>query len=183
MPEYRRVRIPGSTVFITLVTYNRTPIFLEPDARDIFRFAWKDTTRKFPFKTDAICLLPDHIHVLITLPENDNDYPLRIREVKRVFTKGYLLNHEEKHERNQSHKSKKESTLWQRRYWEHTIRDNNDYQNHFDYIHFNPLKHGLVENLSSWPWSSFHRCVRLGIYDEDWGGEYDPDVHNNDFGE
>jgi putative transposase len=183
MPEYRRVRIPGSTIFITVVTYHRTPLFLDSDARDIFRFAWKDASRKFPFKTDAICLLPDHIHALITLPEDDDDYPLRIHEIKRVFTKRYLIDHKEMYKRSQSYQTKKEATVWQRRYWEHTIIDNKDYQYHFDYIHYNPVKHGLVESVISWPWSSFQRYIRLGIYNENWGSGSEPDNHNINFGE
>ena len=183
MPNYRRVCIKGSTVFITMVTLNRHHLFLEAPARAVLRRAWNTTVDRFPFTADAICLLPDHLHALITLPEDDDDYSLRIREIKRLFTRHYLAKFGEKGIRNTSRQSKQEAAIWQRRFWEHTIRDERDYQNHFDYIHFNPVKHGLVEQVSSWQWSSFHRYVRLGVYTPDWGLGYKPKDQHQDFGE
>lgn len=183
MPNYHRVHIKGSTIFITMVSYNRTPIFLNSAARTILHDAWKYTSKKFPFNTNAICLLPDHIHALITLPENDDDYPLRIKEIKRFFTRVYLSRFREVHQRTPSHYDKQESTIWQRRYWEHTIRDEQDYQNHFDYIHYNPVKHGLVNNVSAWEWSSFHQYVDQGVYDPDWGIGFETPNDQNKFGE
>jgi putative transposase len=171
MPEYRRVRIKGGTYFLTIVTYHRAPILIKPEVIEIFRNAWKQIEKKFPFSTDAICLLPDHFHCMITLPEHDSDYSIRIREIKRVFTKYYRSNFPEPALRDQSHRYKKEATIWQRRFWEHTIRDEHDYQNHFDYIHYNPVKHGFVDQVSSWKWSSFHRYVKSGFYELDWGHE------------
>lgn len=171
MPNYRRVRMEGSTVFITLVTFNRYPLFLESGARDILSRAFKATAKRFPFTTDAICLLPDHLHILITLPEEDDNYSIRIREIKRLFTRYYHAKFSETGERNYSRKTKKESTIWQRRFWEHTIRDEQDYRNHFDYVHYNPVKHELVTDVISWEWSSFHNYVKLGVYEEDWGGK------------
>jgi len=145
MPDYRRVWVKGSTVFITLVTYDRTPLFIDPGAREILRHVWKDVVRKLPFTTTAVCLLPDHLHTLITLPEDDDNYSIRIREIKRRFTNLFLARFEAPAERNLSRQSKQEATIWQRRFWEHTIRDDQDFENHFHYIHFNPVKHGLVE--------------------------------------
>ena len=182
MPNYRRVNIKGSTVFITMVTFNRAPLFMDPCARKTLRKAWKYTTRQFPFTTDAICLLPDHLHVLITLPEDDDNYSIRIREIKRRFTNQFLTRYEEQAERNPSRQSKQEATIWQRRFWEHTIRDERDFVNHFHYIHFNPVKHGLVEAVSNWKWSSFHRYVQTGVYEMDWGG-YEQKSQVCDFGE
>lgn len=166
-----------------MVTYNRNPIFFNLDARTILHNAWKYTSNKFPFTTDAICLLPDHIHTLMTLPEDDDDYPLRIREIKRIFTRVFLSRFHEPHQRSPSHDHKQETTIWQRRYWEHTIRDEQDYQNHFDYIHYNPVKHGLVNSVSAWKWSSFHQYVQQGIYDPDWGVGYETKNDRNKFGE
>jgi putative transposase len=183
MPEYRRVRIHGATVFITFVTYDRIPILTSLTARQILGDVWRSVAKRSPFSTDAICLLPDHIHVLITLPEDDLDYSLRIREIKRLFTAEYLSTVGEIMPRNRSHMDKKEATIWQRRFWEHTIKDEQDYQNHFDYFHYNPVKHGLVKDVSLWAWSSFHRYVSLGVYDPGWGDGFAQKTNNVDFGE
>lgn len=183
MPNYRRVKIEGATLFVTIVTYKRLPTFLNPQARQILHYAWNTTAKGLPFTTDAICLLPNHIHALITLPEHEWDYSTRIREVKRLFTKGYNTTFGKQDEQNQSRLNKKEAALWQRRFWDHVIRDEIDYQNHFDYIHYNPVHHGLVKNVASWQWSSFHRYVKLGIYDEDWGNKYSLKANSSDFGE
>jgi putative transposase len=183
MPHYRRVKLKGTTVFITMVTYKRLPILANPQSRQILRYAWHVTNQHFPFTTDAICLLPNHIHTLITLPEDEWDYAIRVREIKRLFTKGYLISNSEHENRNQSRLNKKEAAVWQRRYWDHIIRDEIDYQNHFDYIHFNPVHHCLVDNVASWQWSSFHHYVRLGVYDEDWGGNNSRNDSRSHFGE
>ena len=172
MPNYRRVYIDGSTVFITLVTYQRIPFLIQPEAREILRCAWKCVAKSHPFNLDAVCLLPDHIHMMITLPEYDADYSLRMREIKRLFSVRYLSLMGGFSRQNESQKSKHEAALWQRRFWEHTIRDEKDYQNHFDYIHYNPVKHEFVKDVASWEWSSFHRYVKAGIYDADWGGNF-----------
>ena len=182
MPNYRRVWIKGSTLFITIVTYDRKPILLNPRSRKILSIAWKSVAKRHPFTTDAICLLPNHIHALITLPEHDLNYSIRIREIKRLFTKRYIEHYGEKSQRNFSHIHKKEATIWQRRFYEHTIRDDLDYQNHFDYIHYNPAHHGLVNNVSSWKWSTFHRYVRLGVYEPNWGENFTED-DSTDYGE
>ena len=183
MPEYRRVRIHGGTVFITFVTYDRMPILTSQTARQILGDVWRSVAKRNPFTTDAICLLPDHIHVLMTLPENDFDYSLRIREIKRLFTMEYLSTDGEIVSRNRSHINKKEATVWQRRFWEHTIKDEQDYQNHFDYIHYNPVKHGFVKDVSLWAWSSFHRYISLGVYESGWGDGFDQRTNDVDFGE
>ena len=123
MPEYRRVHMEGGTYFITLVTYDRQPIFQDSEARDILRNAWKNVNQRFPFVTEAICLLPDHFHFLITLPEHDQDYSIRIREIKRIFTLFYQSKITNQIKPNKSHIQKHEATIWQRRFWEHTILD------------------------------------------------------------
>jgi putative transposase len=156
-------------VFITCVTFERTHIFSEEKACKILNRVWIKVSRRHPFTTEAICVLPDHIHTLLTLPENDTNYSLRIREIKRLFTIQYLAVFGEFYQRNTSRTHKKEATVWQRRFWEHTIRDEQDYENHFDYIHYNPVKHGLVNNVADWSWSSFHRYVKAGVYAPDWG--------------
>jgi putative transposase len=96
---------------------------------------------------------------------------MRWREIKRVFTRGYLQQVGAGEKRNESRIKRKEAAIWQRRFWEHTIRDEEDYSRHIDYIHYNPVKHGLVQSVSDWPWSSFHRYVKMGVYEPHWGGE------------
>ncbi len=169
MPQYRRVKIYGGCVFFTVVTHQRRPILTEDICRDLLHQAWTDTARRFPFTTEAICLLPDHLHCIWQLPENDADYSIRWKEIKRIFTKEYLLRVGPGAERNNSHLKRGEAAIWQRRFWEHVIRDEDDLVRHVEYIHYNPVKHGLVARAMDWPWSSFHRYVKLGLCDQNWG--------------
>ncbi len=173
MPEYRRNRIEGGTYFFTVVTYQRRPILTSTTARKLLHKAWEDTKGRFPFETIAVCLLPDHLHSIWKLPEGDSNYSIRWKEIKGLFTKSYLKEIGPGEERNASRIKRKEATIWQRRFWEHTIENGDDLVTHFDYIHFNPVKHGLVEHVVDWEWSSFHRYVKEGIYQDDWaGGDY-----------
>ena len=132
------------------MTYHRLPIFTNAAVRSLLRTAWLDVQKRFPFITDAICLMPDHLHFIWTLPEWDSDYSMRVREIKRMFTKAYINNIGTGLSRNDSHKDKNEAAIWQRRFWEHTIRDEQDLHNHLNYIHYNPVKHGLVESVLDW---------------------------------
>lgn len=183
MPEYRRVYLKGGIYFITIVTNNRKPLFWSSTARQILHLAWLDVAKRFPFLTLAVCLLPEHIHTIIQCPEMDADYPMRIREIKRLFTAGYKQRFGLPQEDNSSRAKKNEAGIWQRRYWEHTIRDEGDLHRHLDYIHYNPVKHGWVKNVRDWEWSSFHRYVRMGWYDADWGSEAREKEWKGDFGE
>jgi putative transposase len=122
-----------------------------------------------PFFVDAACLLPEHLHCIWTLPEEDADYSLRWREIKRLFSHEYVRQIGEGGFRNESRQKRREVAVWQRRFWEHTLRDGQDFNRHVDYIHFNPVKHGLVKRAADWPWSSFHRYVKMGFYDPGWG--------------
>ncbi len=173
MTEYRRIRQPGGIYFFTVVTYNRRPILTDPQCREILRNAWKTVQQKHPFETIAVCLLPDHIHTIWKLPESDTNYSMRWNEIKRNFTHEYRLNFDNQEDRNESRVKRREQTVWQRRFWEHTFYDQDDLNAHIDYVHINPLKHGLVKQAADWPWSSFHRYVKMGIYPPDWGGEVD----------
>jgi putative transposase len=170
MSEYRRSREPGGTYFFTIITFDRAPILTTPESIAIFRLAWNMVRKKKPFKTVAICVLPDHIHTIWRIPEGDADFSMRWKEIKRLYTKGYLENIGFGGERNNSRVKRKEVGIWQRRFWEHTITDENDLNNHIDYIHFNPVKNGLVKDPTEWPWSSFRRYVKLGFYPVTWGG-------------
>ncbi|MCL4559307.1 MAG: transposase [Chloroflexi bacterium] len=169
MPEYRRCFLPGGTYFFTVVTYSRKPIFTYPEARDLLHSVWEFVREKHPFTTGAICLLPDHIHCIWTLTPGDADYSTRWKEIKRIFTHKYLDQIGKGGYRNASRQKREEAAIWQRRFWEHTLRDEQDFHRHMDYIHYNPVKHGLVQRVRDWPWSSFHRYVRQEYYDLDWG--------------
>ncbi|MCB2209267.1 transposase [bacterium] len=182
MPNYRRVQISGGTYFFTLVTYRRRSFLTTSQSRKILHQVWSDAARKFPFQTDAVCLLPDHIHFLMTLPENDSNYSIRIREIKRRFSMKYREIFGSEEIKNESRIQKKETNIWQRRFWEHYIKDENDLHNHIEYIHFNPVKHGLVNAVKDWPWSSFHRYIRQGYYDI-YRENYDSNDLSERFGE
>ena len=119
-----------------------------------------------PFQIDGIVILPDHLHTLWTLPEGDDDYSLRWRQIKSAFSRRL----DEGETVSASRSRKRERGVWQRRFWEHTIRDDEDFARHLDYIHYNPVKHGHVKRVADWPYSSFHRHVQQGIYSLEWGG-------------
>ena len=182
MPEYRRIFIPGDMYFFTVVTYNRTPFLTTPLARSILRHAWKSVQTRHPFEMIAMCLLPDHLHCLWMLPENDPNYSIRWRAIKGLFSREFTARGGFQGEINHSRSKRREKAVWQRRFWEHTIRNEEDYNRHFDYIHFNPAKHGFVKTVNDWPWSTFHKYRRLGHYPPDWGAN-DLKEQNIDFGE
>lgn len=170
MPNYIRSYVEGGTYFFTVVTYQRKPILTTEPARAILRRAWNEVRERYPFETIAVCLLPDHIHCIWRLSKGDMDYSTRWMEIKRRFTIRYLKTIGPGGERNSSRKKQLEAAVWQRRFWEHTIEDVEDLEVHVDYIHFNPIKHGLVKRAIDWPYSSFARYVKMGIYDENWIG-------------
>lgn len=170
MPEYRRVRVEGGTYFFTVVTFQRRPILTSEPARRILHQAWLEVAERMPFKTIAVCLLPDHLHCIWRLPGGDADYSMRWKEIKRRFTMQYLKEVGPGGELNASRVKRREAAIWQRRFWEHTIENEEGLEAHLDYIHYNPIKHGLVERALDWPYSSFARFVEEGVYDADWVG-------------
>ncbi|HEB94726.1 MAG TPA: transposase [Gammaproteobacteria bacterium] len=177
MPNYRRSAVPGARYFFTLVTYRRQPILVNPESRTILRQVIEDVRQQHPFTIDAWVLLPDHMHCLWTLPDQDADYSRRWGMIKAGFTKQVKPLFQRGARLNQSRQRHREGTIWQRRFWEHQIRDEVDFQRHMDYIHFNPVKHGLVTEIIAWPYSTFHRYVRTGVYSKDWGGDFNaPDT-------
>ena len=154
MVLYRRNRVPGGTYFFTVTLRDRSSDLLVRYI-DSLRHAFRTTRRERPFLLDAIVILPDHLHTLWTLPAGDADYAGRWRALKSRFThslqtQGVPLQAD----------ARGEYRLWQRRYGEHTIRDDEDRQRHVDYIHYNPVKHGLIDRVANWPFSSFHRFVK-----------------------
>ena len=163
MVRYRRNHLPGGTYFFTVTLANRQSTTLV-DHVDALRTAFRATKATAPFGIDAIVILPDHLHAILTLPENDADYPNRWRCIKAHFTSAVIAAGPSPFVPD----AKGEYRIWQRRYWEHTIRDEDDFARHVDYIHINPVKHGLVTCVADWPHSSFHRYVRNGDLPKDW---------------
>lgn len=162
--EYRRANTKGGTYFFTVNLAERDKALLT-DNIDLLRRVIKRVKIKHPFKIDAMVILPDHCHAIWTLPRNDADFSMRWRLIKTGFSKGLP-----KIERiNLSRKKKSERGIWQRRFWEHEIRDQRDYNQHMDYVYYNPVKHGYVNKVIDWPYSSFHRDVEKRIYTKDWG--------------
>jgi len=157
--EYRRLRIPGATWFFTLVTFGRRQIFNSEIAVSQLQEAIETVNLEMPFRLDAFVIMPDHIHWLLTLPENDSDYSTRIKLIKSKFTKRYL-----KGQKQAARNAKGEMSVWQSRFWEHWIRDEKDLARHLDYIHFNPVKHGLVDTPEQWPNSSVHTYINMGMH-------------------
>lgn len=165
MPDYRRNRIPGGTYFFTVNLLDRRRRLLVEHV-DELRAAVRSVRNRQPFHIDAWVVLPEHLHCLWTLPPGDADYSRRWKAIKTAFAKAVPREESLSEVRRARH----ERGIWQRRFWEHTIRDDRDYAAHMDYIHFNPVKHGWVERVVDWPYSSFHRLVRAGVYSLDWGG-------------
>ena len=183
MPNYHRSYVKGGTFFFTIVTYNRLPILTLPQSREILREAWESTNQRFPFETVAVCLLPEHIHTIWTLPEGDADFSKRWREIKRLFSRQYLEKAGTESPRNQSRIKRGEAAIWQRRFWEHTIRSEQDLKCHVEYIHYNPVKHGHVIKAADWQWSSFYKYVKNGLYPSEWGDTRNISGSQINFGE
>lgn len=165
--RYRRIKIEGGTYFFTLSTYNRRPFLCSPENVELLRQAFRYTIQRHPMEIDAFVLLPDHLHTIWTLPEGDHNFSMRWRLIKSYFSRYCQDKYDDI--ASVSRQSKKERVFWQRRFWEHMIRDNEDFVRHVEYIHYNPVKHGLVDTPRDWEYSSFHRYVRAGLYDEMWG--------------
>ena len=164
MTNYRRANLEGGYYFFTVVTYRRRRFLTDELARTCLRTAWEETRRRSHFDVVASCLLPDHLHCVWKLPEGDRDFSLRWSRIKAGFTRRYLPAGGAECSRSPSRDRKRERGVWQRRFWEHQMRDEEDLQRHIDYIHYNPVKHGLVERVEDWAWSTYHRYVREGIY-------------------
>ena len=169
MSDFRRLFIPSGTYFFTLKSENNAPIFNEPQSIDWLNDAIDETQTEFPFEVHAEVILPDHLHMIWSLPTSDVDYPIRWNKLKSGFTQRYLAASKTEQPRPPSRIRVRRRGVWQRRYWEHTIKDETDFERHFDYIHWNPVKHGYATAPRDWPHSSFHRWVEKGVYDINWG--------------
>ncbi|MCP4749918.1 MAG: transposase [Proteobacteria bacterium] len=160
--KYRRLYVPGGTFFFTLTTEKRRAILVEHI--NILREAFLYVIRKYPFSMEAIVILPDHLHTVWNMHEDDFDYSKRWMLIKKNFSAELPA-----FSVSASKTKKREKGIWQRRFWEHLIRDENDLRNHYDYIHYNPVKHGLTKRPGDWKYSSFNRYVKQGLYPKDWG--------------
>jgi len=161
--DYRRFRHRGGTYFFTVVTYQRQPLLVTHIER--LRHAFRTVRRRRPFAIEAVVVLPDHLHAIWRLPEDDADFSGRWQQIKRLFSAGI----EPRLSASPSRQGKREKSIWQRRFWEHAIRDDGDWRRHVDYIHFNPVRHGYAMSPGAWSYSSFRRAVRQVWYAADWG--------------
>lgn len=159
--RYRRARVPGATYFFTVNLADRRSRLLVENI-DVLRATLRRVQQAHPFHMDAMVVLPDHLHAMWTLPADDADFSMRWMLIKAGFSRQMATG------RSASRIAKSERGLWQRRFWEHLIRDTRDYERHFGYIHFNPVKHGLTQAAVGWPYSSIHRYIRLGTLERDW---------------
>lgn len=152
VPNYRRLFAPGGCWFFTVNLQDRHSCLLTRHI-DALDAAVSKTRRRHPFEMDAWVVLPDHIHAIWTLPSGDTDFPGRWRSIKTFFSKSLPPTEW----RSAVRLARGERGIWQRRYWEHLIRDEKDLDRHLDYCWFNPVKHGLVERVEDWPFSTYHR--------------------------
>jgi putative transposase len=173
---YRRNFVAGGSYFFTVNLAERR-LRLLTDNIALLRAAFRETRRRHPFTIDAAVVLPDHLHAIWTLPGGDEDFAARWQLIKASFSRALPQGEWV----SASRLRKRERGIWQRRYWEHSLRDEDDFARHVDYIHFNPVKHGHAERVRDWPFWSFHRMVRLGVYPANWAG--DPKGQEAGFGE
>ena len=169
--KYRRLRIDGATYFFTVVTHERKPILTVDANLNLLREAFREVMKKRPFTIDAIVILPDHLHCIWTMPKDNSDFSTRWRLIKTYFSR--RCDSQFRSEPSLSRTKKSEQAIWQRRYWEHYIRNQEDYNRHIDYIHYNPVKHGYVRAPKDWAASSFHKFAKEGRTDINWGASID----------
>ncbi|CAN5448831.1 transposase [soil metagenome] len=158
MSQYKRCYIAGGHYFLTLVTFDRKPILTIPENIERLKNAIQKVKQRHPFSINAMVILPDHLHCLWKLPENDQDFSTRVRLIKRYFSMEIpmLINH------------RQEKQVWQRRFWEHVIQNEDDWRNHMDYIHYNPVKHRYVQSVKEWQHSTFSYWVQKKLSEEHW---------------
>jgi putative transposase len=174
--DYRRAWHAGGTYFFTINLLNRHQNDLLTRHINVLREVVASVQKRHPFSIHAWVVLPEHLHAVIELPQNDDDFATRWRLIKSDFSKAIPpLEH-----RSTVRLKRGERGIWQRRYWEHLIRDEADYQAHMDYVHINPVKHGLVNRVQDWPYSTFHRLVEKGIYPIDWASGIEANLNYAD---
>ena len=166
MSDYRRLYVDGGIYFFTLVTHERKHILCQKPAIERLKSAFRYTAKKYPFQISGLVILPDHLHCILHLPENDHDFSKRWNMIKRYFSigmKGCLS-------------QRREKNVWQKRFWEHYIRDHSDYQKCLDYIYYNPVKHGYVNTPHDWIYSTLKRDVERGLYEANWANNDEPKI-------
>ena len=159
MSNYRRAYFPGGVYFFTVVTFSRLPVFTDEGRVEVLRQAFRKVMATRPFEIDAIVIMPEHLHCIWRMPEGDADFSSRWREIKKAVSRRI----------SPTTNAHNERMVWQRRFWEHAIRDGEDWRRHMDYIHYNPVKHGLTSHPGEWAWSSFGNAVDKGWYEKSWG--------------
>jgi putative transposase len=184
MPQYRRWLIPGATYFFTVVTYQRRPIFQSAQAVHLLGEVMRAVRKSAPFHTIAVVVLPEHLHCVWSLPPEDTDFSTRWKKIKRDFTVRWIEAGGEDSPVSVPRHSRGELGIWQGRFWEHQVRDEDDLEHCCDYIHYNPVKHGHATSPGAWPWSTLNRFVEAGDYPPDWGATLPATLKKNvDMGE
>ena len=171
--RYRRLKVEGASYFFTVVTFERRKLFGEPEAVELLNEAIFRVRNRHPFDLEALVVLPDHLHALWQMPPNDASYSMRWRLVKEAFTRSYMRRFGIP-DATPTQQGRGEQTVWQRRFWEHLIRDDSDFAAHLDYIHLNPVHHGLSRSPEDWPHSTFKQWVGRGAYEPGWGSDVKP---------
>jgi putative transposase len=179
--HYRRWYVKGGNSFFTLVTYHRFPLFNDSGARRLLGDVMREVRSERPFETVAIVLLPDHLHAVWTLPQGEADFSSRWKEIKQRFTERWLASGGREMPVTPSQRRRGNRGIWQRRFIEHLIRDEDDLERHCDYVHYNPVKHGHVARPWDWMESSFRRFVELGQYEWDWGRSEPESIQGLDY--
>lgn len=174
--HYRRTNIPGMCYFFTVNLAERKRTLLIDEISKL-KAAFYKVKHKNPFQIDAIVVLPDHLHMIMTLPVGDSNYSQRLNLIKGNFSRQIAS----KEKISLSRRKKRERGIWQRRFWEHLIRNEDDYERHINYIHYNPVKHGYVKIPADWRYSSIHRYIAKGILSPNWASE--EDFFDSGFGE
>ena len=167
MPNYRRAFSPAGTYFFTINLLERRSNDLLIKHIDLLKQAIREVKLNHPFTIHAWVVLPEHMHCIIELPENDTDFSQRIRMIKANFSRRIARTEL----RSEIRIKRGDRGIWQRRFWEHLIRDDRDFQAHMDYVHYNPVKHGFAKTVADWAYSTFHKYVREGLYPVDWAGD------------
>ncbi len=176
MTNYRRIYTPGASWFFTvnLLKRQNNPLLIENIK--VLRSAFSEVKAKHPFRIDAVVILPDHLHCIWTLPEGDTNYSTRWNLLKGKFSRSLAKGEQ----LSNSRIKRRERGIWQRRFWEHMLRNEEDFNRHLDYIHWNPVKHGYVSNVMDWSHSSFHKYVKMGWYLENWGSQVEFDFETGE---
>ncbi|OQX26021.1 MAG: transposase [Desulfobacteraceae bacterium IS3] len=171
MSQYQRLYKNGGCYFFTVVTYSREKFLTHPDNISRLRESFKHVMENRPFVTEAIVILPDHLHCIWKMPPDDSDFSTRWMLMKKYFSIGL----------KSRINNRREKQIWQRRFWEHLIRNEDDRLRHIDYIHYNPVKHGYVRHPADWEFSSFKRFISKDYYLKNWGNVQPESVRDMDF--